>query len=172
MIRKEIRFKALLEKYQQKGEKSGWTFLAIPSSTANKLNPGVKKSFRVKGKLDKVTIKQVALIPVGEGNFILPINQTLRKQLKKIIGEKVSLALSVDEAAFTLSEDLLNCLQVEPAAYDYFKKLAPSHQRYFSKWVEEAKTSFTKEKRILLTLEAMSKQKSFGEMLREQKEIT
>ena len=166
MIRKEIRFKTLLEKYQQKGEKSGWTFLAIPSSTANKINPGVKKSFRVKGKLDEVGIEQVALIPIGEGNFILPVNQTLRKQLKKTIGEKVSLVLSVDETAFTLSEDLLNCMQGEPAAYDYFKKLAPSHQRYFSKWVEEAKTSFTKEKRILLTLEAMSKQKSFGEMFK------
>jgi hypothetical protein len=172
MIRKEIRFKTLLEKYQQKGEKSGWTFLAIPSSTANKINPGVKKSFRVKGKLDEVGIEQVALIPIGEGNFILPVNQTLRKQLKKTIGEKVSLALSVDDAVFILSEDLLSCLQDEPVAFEQFKKLPPSHQRYFSKWIEEAKTISTKEKRIVSTIEALSKQKNFGEMLREQKKIT
>jgi hypothetical protein len=171
MIKKEIRFHALLEKYQQKGEKSGWTFLPVPSSTANKINPAIKKSFRVKGKLDKIAIKQVALIPVGEGNFILPVNQTLRKQLKKVTGEKVELILSVDNATITLSEDLLSCLQDEPAANEQFKKLAPSHQRYFSKWIEEAKTISTKEKRILLTLEALGNKKTFGEMLREQKEV-
>jgi hypothetical protein len=169
MSKKENRFTAKLEKFKKKGEKSGWTYIAIPASMAEAINAGVKKSFRVKGSIDLVKIKQVALLPIGGGEFILPINQKIKKELKKDIGDKVTLTLLLDNETFKLSEDLMSCLQAEPNAYQQFKKLPPSHQRYFSKWVEEAKTSLTKEKRILLTLDAMSKQKSFGEMLKEQK---
>jgi len=34
--------------------------------------PNNKKSFKVKGTLDSHTIKQTALIPMGDGSFILP----------------------------------------------------------------------------------------------------
>ena len=42
-----------------------------------------KKSFRVKGLLDKHTIKQVAVMPMGDGTFILPLNADIRKATGK-----------------------------------------------------------------------------------------
>jgi hypothetical protein len=37
-----IKFNAKIEKYQQNGEKTGWTFITIPNTEASKLNPLVK----------------------------------------------------------------------------------------------------------------------------------
>nr|MCU0382465.1 DUF1905 domain-containing protein [Cyclobacteriaceae bacterium] len=93
MAKKENQFTAKLEKFNKKGEKSGWTYIAIPASMAEAINAGVKKSFRVKGSIDLVKIKQVALLPIGGGEFILPINQKIKKELKKDIGDKVTLTL-------------------------------------------------------------------------------
>jgi uncharacterized protein YdeI (YjbR/CyaY-like superfamily) len=47
-----------------------------------------------------------------------------------------------------------------------FESLTRSHQMYFSKWIESAKTLETKTKRISLTIQAMEKNLNFGEMLR------
>ena len=58
------------------------------------------------------------------------------------------------------------CLNDEPEALDFFKNLAPSHQRYFSNWIESAKTEATETKRIALTVTTMIMKKSFSEMMR------
>ena len=50
-----------------------------------------------------------------------------------------------------------------------FKTLAKSHQNYFSKWIESAKTEGTKTKRIALAVNALSKQWDYGTMIREDK---
>jgi uncharacterized protein YdeI (YjbR/CyaY-like superfamily) len=64
---------------------------------------------------------------------------------------------------------MIECLSDEPAALSYFKKLPGSHQKYYSKWIESAKTEATKAKRIALTVNACARQMHFGEMMREQK---
>jgi uncharacterized protein YdeI (YjbR/CyaY-like superfamily) len=61
-------------------------------------------------------------------------------------------------------------LQDEPAAKHYFQSLPKSHQHYFSKWIESAKTEPTKTKRIAMAVNAMSKKMDFGQMLRSAKE--
>ena len=40
----------------------------------------------------------------------------------------------------------MECLGDEPSADAFFKTLAGSHQRYFSKWIDDAKTVETKTK--------------------------
>jgi hypothetical protein len=61
-------------------------------SIAVQLNPSSKKSFRIKGKIDSVPVEGLALLPMGEGDFILALNATLRKKIKKIIGDKIKSA--------------------------------------------------------------------------------
>jgi hypothetical protein len=46
----------------------------VTSEQIEKLNPGTKKSFRVKGKIDFFKFARAALMPMGEVDFILPIN--------------------------------------------------------------------------------------------------
>lgn len=160
------KFKALIEKFGAMGEKTGWTYILIDTKIAGKINPGVKKSYRVKGKLDSVQISQVAIIPMGEGDFILPLNADLRKKLKKQKGEQISAELEKDNSEFVFNTDFIFCLSEDKKAHAFFKTLTPSHQRYFSKWIETAKTPETKAKRIAKALEGLSNKMGYPEMIR------
>ena len=80
---KALTFEAIINKFDNQGEKTGWRYIEIPPVLAQQLFPGNKKSFRVKGLLDGHVIKGVALLPMGDGDFILPINATMRKGTKK-----------------------------------------------------------------------------------------
>jgi len=166
-----IRFTATIEIDSRDPDKLGWSFIIINKTLSDKLNPGVRKGFRVKGKLDKYAITQTSLLPVNGGKFMLPFNATMRKATGKKAGDKIFVEMEVDKKALKLSDDLIVCLKDEPAAFAFFKTLAPSHQRYFSKWVQDAKTEETRAKRIANSLKALNRKMDFGQMLREQKQL-
>jgi len=130
------------------------------------LKPGNKKSFRVKGKLDDHPIRRVALLPMGEGDFILALNATMRKAIRKNKGAMLKVQLEVDNAKIEPPSDLLECLADEPSAMEYFKSLPKSHQNYFGNWVRSAKTDATRAKRIARVVMAMVKKQNYGEMIR------
>jgi hypothetical protein len=165
-----VQFTTTILKFDKKGEKTGWTYIEVPADIAEQLKPGNKKSFRVKGKLDNYSIKGIALLPVGNGNFIMPLNATMRKGIGKRQGAMLQLQLEIDKAPVLLNVELMECLADEPDALRFFKQLAKSHQNYFSKWIESAKTEPTKTKRITQTVIAMSKKQDFGQMLRSLKD--
>jgi hypothetical protein len=75
-----ISFTTTILKFGQQGEKTGWTYILIPAELAGQLKPGHKKSFRVKGRLDQYPIKGVALLPMGEGDFIMALNAAHAKR--------------------------------------------------------------------------------------------
>jgi Domain of unknown function (DUF1905)/Bacteriocin-protection, YdeI or OmpD-Associated len=164
-----IRFTATILKFGDKGEKTGWTYFEIPADLAELLQPGVKKSFRVKGKLDAYAIKGIALIPMGGGAFIMPLNATMRKAIKKKLGSMLQVQLQVDKEEYLLNQEFMDCLADEPKAQAYFNSFTASTQRYYSKWIESAKTDATKTKRIALAVTALSKKMDYGEMLRSQR---
>ena len=166
-----ISFEATIEKFDQQGEKTGWTFFLIGADAAQVLNPDVKVSYRVKGFLDQIEIKQVAIIPMGNGEFILPLNAGLRKQLKKLKGHTLTVNIEVDDSEILLNQDFVECLQDDVAATNYFNSLPKSHQNYYSKYIDSAKTDSTKAKRIAQVIHAMSFGMSYPEMLRAQKKL-
>ncbi len=161
-----IVFKTTILKFGKQGEKTGWTYIVVTQKIAQQLKPDFKKSFRVKGKLDELEIKAVALIPMGEGEFIMPLKAEIRKQLKKQKGAELLVQLEVDDTALLPSADLLACLQDEPTALAYFTKLPKSHQNYYTNWIESAKTEPTKAKRIAQAITAFSRGMNYGEMMR------
>ena len=152
--------------FAEKGEKTGWSYVCIPSDVAEKLKPGFKKSFRVKGKLDNYPIARQALLPMGNGEFILPLKAAVRKAIHKNKGAMVKLILEEDNRALKVSAELLECLSDSPKAEKNFNSLPVSHQMYYSNWIESAKTIGTKAKRIGLTIVAMEKNLTYGEMLK------
>lgn len=164
-----VAFTATLNQFASQGEKTGWTYIEIPIDIAQKLKPGNKKSFRVKGKLDNYKINAVALMPMGGGKFIMPVNATMRKGIGKRKGAMVKVQLEEDKKGYQFNKDFMECLADEPAAVEFFKTLAISHQRYFSKWVDDAKTVETKTKRIAWAVTALSKKQGYGEMIRSHK---
>ena len=164
-----LKFKTPLKKFGKLGEKTGWTYIEVSAAQGQKLKPGSKVGFRVKGMLDALRIKQVALVPMGKGNFILPFNARMRKGTGKQEGDTVVVHLELDERALAPSADFMKCLRDDDRAMAHFKTLAGSHQRYFSKWIEEAKTIQTKTRRITMAVIALGTGQGFPEMIRANK---
>ena len=164
-----VRFETALRKFDKQGEKTGWTYIEIPSDIAAKIKPGEKRSYRVKGKLDNHSLTGVAMLPMGAGAFIIPVNGDMRKAIGKRHGAMVKVQLEEDKKPFQFNKDFMDCLKDEPTASQFFKTLSGSHQRYFSKWIDSAKTEPTRIKRIAQAVSALAKKMGYPEMLRSQK---
>lgn len=164
-----VKFTAPIKKFASHGEKTGWTYIDVPPDIAERLKPKNKKSFRVKGKLDNCIIKGIALLPAGGGAFIMALNKLIRKCIGKGKGAILEVQIEPDPEMYVLNADFVTCLADEPSARLFFSKLTRSHQNYFSKWIDSAKTDQTRTKRIAITINALSRKMGFGEMLRSQR---
>lgn len=161
-----VQFTATIHKYEAKGEKTGWTYFELPASIIQQLKPGNKKEFKVKGKLDNLSIKRVSVLPIGGGTFIMPLNAAMRKSLGKKHGAMLKVQLTEDKSDFVFNSDFMDCLDDDPAAKIFFQTLTGSHQRYFSKWIDSAKTEPTKTKRITMAINALARKWGYSEMIR------
>ena len=164
-----ITFTTTILRFDQQGEKTGWTYIEIPDGIPEQLKPGNKKEFKVKGKLDQHAIKRISLLPIGGGRFIMALNADIRKAIGKRKGAMVEVKLAADNSDFIFNAAFMLCLKDEPVAKQFFTSLPGSHQRYFSKWIDSAKTDPTKTKRIALAINALSKKMGYGEMIRAEK---
>ncbi len=164
-----VQYTTTILQFKEQGEKTGWTYIKVPEEIVQKLKPGNKKSFRVKGKLDNHSIQAIALLPMGGGDFIMALNAEIRKDIGKAKGDKLKVQLEPDNKPIELSPEFMECLEDEPAAHQYFKTLPKSFQNYFSKWIVAAKTDTTKTKRIAMAVSALAKQMNFPEMIRTHK---
>ena len=161
-----VQFTTIIRKFNEQGEKTGWTHIIIPADIARQLMPGNKKSFRVKGKLDDFSISGIALMPMGGGEFVMPLNATIRKGIHKKEGAMLIAKLEVDKKEIKPPAEFVECLKDEPVAEEHYFSLAKSHQLYFTRWINSAKTEPTKTKRIAQAVNALSKKFDFGMMLR------
>lgn len=164
-----VRFTTTLLQFQQMAEKTGWTYIEVPAKVAQKLKPGNKKAFRVKGTLDNYPIKSVAIMPMGGGSFILAVNAAMRKGIGKTKGARVKIALEADNDEIPMDAEFMECLQDEPEALAFFNSLPRGHRLYFSRWIESAKTAPTKAKRIAQALNGLAKGWGYSEMMRAEK---
>jgi hypothetical protein len=161
----------MLLRFADNGEKTGWTYIVIPATVTEVLKSGQRTSFRVKGTLDMHPIQQVALIPMGEqapetGTYLMPINALMRKALRKEAGTTIQVMLEADDSPLVNSEDLMACLADVPDALTFFESLTPGHQRYYSRWIDEAKTVETKSKRITQAIQGFQMGMGYPEMIR------
>jgi hypothetical protein len=161
-----VKFTASIHRFAKQGEKTGWTYFEVPPDLAQKLKPGNRKEFKVKGKLDAYPVKRISLLPMRGGRFIFVLNAALRKAIGKKHGAMVKVELTEDKSEFIFNKDFMECLADDPSANEFFKTLTGSHQRYFSKWIDDAKTEPTKIKRIAMAVNALAKKWGYPEMLR------
>lgn len=162
-----VEFIAHIKKFGTKGEKTGWTYIEIPAPIAHQLKPGHRTHFRVKGRLDQLSIAGVAVIPIGNGLFIMAVNAGMRKILQKEKGASVVVKIEVDTDEILPSPELIECLKDDPVALANFNALPKSHQHYFTRWIDSAKTENTKAKRIAQTVNGLALGRNFSEVMRE-----
>jgi hypothetical protein len=165
-----VDFSTIILQFGEQGEKTGWTYIEIPADVAQQMKPGNKRSFRVRGKLDELPVAGMALMPMGEGNFIMALKREICKGLRKHRGAMLHVRLEPDDDfKFEIPADLLECFEFDPEAGEFFNSLAESHRGYFIKWIDSAKTDVTRANRIAATINAMLRKMNYGMMLREQK---
>lgn len=165
-----IDFKVEIEKFESNGEKTGWSYVFIPQEIVSQIKANERRSFRVKGFIDEVSVNGLSLLPVKEDGFILALNQSLRKALKKEAGAKIELKLEFDaDFKIEMPEDLELCLDQESGLLSIFLAQPQSHRNYFINWLNSAKTEATRTKRLILIVDAMAKKYDFGKMIRESK---
>ena len=132
--------KIILEKFHGKG---GWTFVRIPE-----IAPDAKAHFgwvKVKGTIDGFEIRKYHLMPMGNGKLMLPVKAEIRKKIKKEEGDKVHVILYPDKDPLEVPEEMLLCLQDEPAAMKFFDSLSESEQKFYIQWIYSAKKEETKD---------------------------
>jgi hypothetical protein len=165
-----IEFNTIILQFAEQGEKTGWSYIDVPADLAQQLKPGNKKSFRVRGMLDGFAVKGMALMPMGEGNFIMALKAEVRKGIHKNAGAMLHVSIEEDtEYKVEVPDDLQECFGFEPEALDFFNSLPKSHRDYFIKWIDGAKTNETRAKRIVNTVNAMLRKLGYAEMLRAMK---
>jgi hypothetical protein len=163
-------FSTLILKFGDQGEKTGWRYIAIPADLAQQLKPNNKQSFRVKGTLDAYAFSGIALMPKGDGDFIMPLKADIRKAIHKKEGAMLQVKLELDtEYKIEIPADLMECFETEPDAFEFYNSLPKSHRDYFVKWIASAKTEPTRFKRIAATVNATARRMRFNEMVRELK---
>jgi hypothetical protein len=161
-----VTFTAKIEKFDEQGEKTGWTYILVPEDIAQQLKPNTRTSYRVKGKLDKHAITGVALLPMGTGNFIIPLNATMRKAIAKKKGAMLNVQLSVDTKPLQAPPGFEECLADEPEARAFFEGMKLSHRNYFIKWMGGVKSEAAVAKRIAQVITALCKGQDFVTMIR------
>lgn len=163
-----VEFDTMILQFAEQGEKTGWSYIEIPADIAQQMKPGNKKSFRVRGMLDALPVRGMALMPMGEGNFIMALKSEIRKGIHKNAGAILHVKLEEDvDFKVEIPADLQECFDFEPEAFEFFNTLAKSHRDYFVKWIDSAKTSETRAKRIVNTINAMLRKWTYNVMLRE-----
>lgn len=166
-----IQFSTIIQKFGQQGEKTGWTYIEIPAELAQQLKPDCRKSFRVKGKLNAHHFAQIGLWPMGEGNFILPLNAAMRKATGKRVGDILQVEMQEDPSEIEMPEDFATCLEADEAAKQFFESQPRSHRNYWIKWIDGVKGAAARESRLMRAVIALSKGQRFAEMFREEKKL-
>ena len=165
-----IDFNTVILQFADQGEKTGWSYIEVPADLAQQLKPGNKRSFRVRGMLDGFEVQGMALMPMGKGDFIMALKADVRKGIRKNKGAMLRVRIEEDvDYKVELPDDLKDCFDFEPDAFEFFNSLAKSHREYFIKWINEAKTAETRAKRVVNTVNAMLRKWSYTEMMRSMK---
>jgi Domain of unknown function (DUF1905)/Bacteriocin-protection, YdeI or OmpD-Associated len=163
-----IEFTTIILQFADQGEKTGWTYIEVPADIAQQMNPGNKRSFRVRGMLDGFAVAGMALMPMGGGNFIMALKAEVRKGIRKSAGAMLQAKLEVDtDYKVEIPAELQECFDFEPDALGFFNSLPKSHREYFLKWINDAKSNETRNKRIVNTVNAMLRKWGYNIMMRE-----
>ena len=111
----------------------------------------------VKGRIDDHEFSGVKLMPRGNGSLFFPVKASIRKKIGKEAGDTVTIVLFPDDSSPDLPDELRECLENEPEAYEAFSKLGDGAQKSFIDWIYSAKHEETRANRIVQTIEKLLK---------------
>ena len=144
---------------QKEDRAGGWHYVVIPGiRTKQSANAGL---IRVKGSVDTYELRQFNLLPMKNGDMLLPLKAPLRKAISKKLGDKVHVTLFLDKSPVHIPLEILDSLADAPVAHAFFFSLSDSNKKYYIDWVSEPKRIETKVNRIVKMIERLEKKEKF-----------
>jgi len=126
------------------------------SKSLRKLAGDDPKHIPVTGQVEGLPLKST-LSPRGGGSYRLHIHSNIWRKLRIDAGATVEIMLLLDSEPRdpVLPHDLAGGLADEPRALAIFNSLTPSFRRQIVRYVEQAKHTTTRDKRIRLIVKRM-----------------
>ena len=123
---KPMRFTSSLER---SANKLWGAHLAVPKHAVNALTDA--KSRRVVCSLNGTSEHQCALVPFGNGTFVITVNKSRRESLRLSFGSKVDVTLRKDRTKYGLPmpEELKEVFRQDNEGDRLFHALTPGRQR-------------------------------------------
>lgn len=139
-----FRFTAVLEKMPGR---FGWTFVEFPHDVQALF--GKKGAVRVKGTVNGVPMDR-ALMPTKSGYHVIVLGIDLRRRAKVKAGDRAAFEVWRDPRpdVVELPEELRETLDFLPAFKADWERLTPGMKRSILTWVNSAKTTPTRAKRV------------------------
>lgn len=99
---------------------------------------------------------QTSVSPM-RGEFLLGLNRVVREAAGVEAGEAVEATIELDTAPreVEVPSALAGALAADPAASRAFEALSFTHRREYARWIDEAKRSETRERRVAQTLQML-----------------
>jgi hypothetical protein len=139
-------------KFEGKIRKVGaWYVVDVPAAISRAI--GRRGHVPIAGTVDGVEVRQ-SLMPIQKGKHSLTLKKAVRDALDVGAGDRVTVTFELDDAppVEPIPPDLAFALRDEDALAA-FEKLTRSQRNYLLRWIEEAATEPTREKRIARALE-------------------
>ena len=141
--------------FKSKMQKMGEWVVAITPIDVRKIF-GTGGYVRVKGTVDGFSFDDISLMPMKTGEHLMAIRYDIRKAIKKKVGDTIEVVLEQDFDELKVSEELIEAFEASEEAKRMFDALAPSHQRMYTRHINDSKYKETREIRavkIVLDLE-------------------
>ena len=151
-------FKTRLESM---GEGDAWTVFRMPFSVEEAF--GTQARVPVKGTINGFPFRS-SLFPMGEGQHFLMVNKEMWEGAKIQEGRAVEVVLEKDTdlRAVEVPRDLMTALSQHKTARKLFESLSYTHKKEYVRWIESAKRSETRERRIRIAVARISQGRTFG----------
>jgi hypothetical protein len=124
-----------------------WTYAPLPPEINSRLEE--RGLVKVKGTINGIPIRS-SLMPLGDGSHYIVVNKAIREKAGIEAGDPVDLELEIDreERLVEAPPDLVQAFNENPQARGAFEKLSYSHRKEYVDYINEAKKSETRFRRI------------------------
>ena len=97
------------------------------------------------------------VLRMGTPNFMIPVLKNIRTKIGKGEGDTITVTITRDDEPrdVAVPDDFARALDGDTRARHFFDALSYTHRREYVMWIEEAKRSDTRERRIVKALEML-----------------
>ena len=137
-----IKFEAIIKKIPDKDA----TYIEIPFNVEEVFGA---KRVKVKAKFDNIDYRG-SIVKMGGPCHMIGITKDIRKKIGKDEGDIISVEVEKDEEerVVEVPDDFAKSMDENQEAKEFYEKLSYSSKRKYVNWINSAKKTETREKRI------------------------